>query len=96
MGDLARDQLDDDIAHAMRVEQMLLHLATVVESKVEESKAEGRNRKSGSRKTKRDTYPTDAEHALTYGAHLARRERENLEHVRAIYDGKVQGTALDG
>lgn len=83
MSDIARDQIDYEIAHAMRVEQMLLHLATVVQE-------------APKRRLKGETYPNDAEEALRFGAYLAHRERENWEHVRAFCDASTQGDPTNG
>lgn len=76
--DSAREQLDVDIALALRHAEMLEHLAKVVADAaidVEEGKV----------------YPLDAKEALLSGAKRLRSHRENLEHVRAIYDGMVYG-----
>jgi hypothetical protein len=58
---------------------MLRHLAQAIEDRPK-------------RKQDSDVYPHDAIAALEYGAKLARQERSNLEHVRAIYDAKVEGS----
>lgn len=78
MADVARDQLDHDIAYSIWAAQMCDYLATV----------------AGSAPAKRgNTKPEDAEEALLYAAKLCLAQRENLEHVRAIYDSWVHGVA---
>ena len=79
MADVARDQMDNDIAYATWAAQMLGYLATV----------------AGSKPSKRgQTSPEDAEEALLYAVKLCEKERENWEHVRATYDAWVHGTPV--
>lgn len=74
--DVAREQLDVDIANAERYRSMLEHLADAI-----------KHLPTGQRRG--ETYQAEAMEALRYGAALAEDRRKNLEHVRAIYDFKA-------
>jgi hypothetical protein len=76
VADLAREKLDDDIAHYSRTEAMLKHLATAIEDAPKKDKG---------------GYPRDAIDALITGAKIVSEHRTNLEYVRAVYDSKVHG-----
>ena len=78
VADIARNKLDEDIAHYIRTEDMLRHLAHAIET---------------APKKRGETYPRDAIEALTTAERVVREHRHNMEHVRAIYDDKVHNAS---
>lgn len=80
--DQARQHLNADIQRAERTRSMLKHLADAV--------LHGPDQQRGG-----ETYQDDAIDALEHGALLAKRERENLEHVAVLYDAKVNTPVPD-
>lgn len=75
MADLARNNLDNLIAGSIRTAQMLGHIADVAREKGATD----------------EVYKTDVVASLMHAKSIVQRHTQNLEHVRAIYDGKVEG-----